>query len=252
VRLAFAVAAHLEPEVLLVDEVLAVGDAQFQKKCMGKLDDVARGGRTVLFVSHNMAAVQRLCTCALVLDHGRAVYAGDPRTAVARYLSGGGRRRYRAAFVSDEPQVVEADLLTSRGHPVEHLIVTDPISLRLRVRLPEGSAGTRLGIGVTSADGTPIFTSRLDDVGMTLPRGPRDVTVTATIPADTLLAGEYHVVTCLWTERGAILDLQEPALSLSVGTGPSILYQRDASRKGLVQVRCGWAIEAALPERAVR
>jgi lipopolysaccharide transport system ATP-binding protein len=252
VRLAFAVAAHLEPEVLLVDEVLAVGDAQFQKKCVGKLDDVARAGRTVLFVSHNMAAVQRLCTGALVLDHGRAVYAGEPRIAVARYLSSGGRSRYRAAFVSDEPQVIEADVVTSRGLPIEHPVVTDPISVRLRVRLPADSTGPRLGIGVNSADGTPIFTSRLDDVGMTLPGGPREVTVTATIPANTFLAGDYHIVTCVWTESGQILDLQEPALSISLGTGPSVLYQSAASRKGFVQVPCGWEVEAALPEHAAR
>ncbi|MFP3786781.1 ABC transporter ATP-binding protein, partial [Burkholderia sp. SIMBA_024] len=70
VRLAFAVAAHLEPEILLIDEVLAVGDAEFQKKCLGKMQDVARSGRTVLFVSHQMSAVQRLCSRALLLDVG--------------------------------------------------------------------------------------------------------------------------------------------------------------------------------------
>ena len=86
VRLAFAVAAHLEPEVLIVDEVLAVGDAAFQKKCLGKMDDVAHQGRTVLFVSHNMAALTALCTRALLLDRGRVVMDGVVDTAVKRYL----------------------------------------------------------------------------------------------------------------------------------------------------------------------
>jgi lipopolysaccharide transport system ATP-binding protein len=241
VRLAFAVAAHLEPDVLLVDEVLAVGDAQFQQKCIGKLDDVARGGRTVLFVSHNMAAVQRLCTRALLLDHGCVVFTGEPRLAVARYLSAGGRSRYQAAHVSADPQVLEAELVDVAGKSLEHVVVTDPVCVRLRIQLPAGSSGTRLGIGVTSADGTPIFTSNLDDVGVTLPPGPGQTTATVTIPANTLLAGEYHVVTCLWTES-EILDLQEPAFSVSVGTGASVLYQRDASRKGFVNVRCDWAL----------
>ena len=71
VRLAFAVAAHLEPEILIVDEVLAVGDAEFQKKCLGKMQDVAGHGRTVLFVSHNMAAVRSLCECAVLLANGQ-------------------------------------------------------------------------------------------------------------------------------------------------------------------------------------
>ncbi len=85
VRLAFAVAAHLEPEILVVDEVLAVGDAEFQKKCLGKMGDVARGGRTVLFVSHNMGAVSELCTKCIMLDGGVIAYDGGVRKAISRY-----------------------------------------------------------------------------------------------------------------------------------------------------------------------
>ena len=87
VRLAFAVAAHLEPGILIVDEVLAVGDAEFQKKCLGKMGDVASGGRTVLFVSHNMTAVRSLCSRCLVITDGRLVFDGDPDDAVANYVS---------------------------------------------------------------------------------------------------------------------------------------------------------------------
>ena len=90
VRLAFAVAAHLEPEILVVDEVLAVGDAEFQKKCLGKMGDVATAGRTVLFVSHNMAAVQSLCRTAFQLESGRIVRTGDSKKVVSEYLSGSG------------------------------------------------------------------------------------------------------------------------------------------------------------------
>src|SRR5689334_6611518 len=87
VRLAFAVAAHLEPEILIVDEVLAVGDAEFQKKCLGKMRDVSwGGGRTVLFVSHSMDAVQRLCARTVLLERGRTVAIGDTRSVVAEYL----------------------------------------------------------------------------------------------------------------------------------------------------------------------
>ena len=87
VRLAFAVAAHLEPEILLVDEVLAVGDTEFQRKCLGKMGDVARGGRTVLFVSHNMSAVQRLCTQSMRLDQGRLTAWGNTADIVYEYVS---------------------------------------------------------------------------------------------------------------------------------------------------------------------
>ena len=87
VRLAFAVAAHLEPEILVVDEVLAVGDAEFQKKCLGKMSDVAKhGGRTVLFVSHNMAAIQNLCRCSILLDNGNLVIVGETHQVISKYL----------------------------------------------------------------------------------------------------------------------------------------------------------------------
>lgn len=105
VRLAFAVAAHLEPEVLIVDEVLAVGDAQFQKKCLGKMEDVSRGGRTVLFVSHNMNVIQRLCGSALLMEKGRLTGYGATDAMVARYLasstpSAGPRERLSLEAVS--------------------------------------------------------------------------------------------------------------------------------------------------------
>jgi lipopolysaccharide transport system ATP-binding protein len=87
VRLAFAVAAHLEPEILIVDEVLAVGDAQFQNKCLGKMKDVAQGGRTVLFVSHNMAAIRQLCDSAIMLQKGELVFSGSAEAGVKHYLN---------------------------------------------------------------------------------------------------------------------------------------------------------------------
>src|ERR1700736_125365 len=99
VRLAFAVAAHLEPEILVVDEVLAVGDAEFQKKCLGRMNDVAHEGRTVLFVSHNMQAVRRLCERALLLEDGKLVKEGDVASVAEHYLASieapeGGRRSW--------------------------------------------------------------------------------------------------------------------------------------------------------------
>src|SRR5205823_2270454 len=87
IRLAFAVAAHLEPEILLVDEVLAVGDAAFQKKCLGKMGDVAKEGRTVLFVSHNVPAIQSLCTRAIVLHGGHIAHDGETEEVVRQYLN---------------------------------------------------------------------------------------------------------------------------------------------------------------------
>jgi lipopolysaccharide transport system ATP-binding protein len=242
VRLAFAVAAHLEPEILVVDEVLAVGDARFQRKCLGKMDEVARGGRTVLFVSHNMAAVQRLCTRAVLLDRGRLVFQGDPRATVARYLGGESRIRFEAAARTGQPQVIDVELVDPRtGAPLARPTITDPIGIRLRVAVPVPAPGLRCGIGILTADAVPLFTSNLDDVGRELPTGPGEFVLTAAIPAGSLLAGDYHVATCLWHAMD-VVDLQEPALSFSAEAGASALYQRDGERKGFVHVPCTWEI----------
>src|SRR5438093_1212861 len=103
-RLAFAVAANLDPEILVVDEVLAVGDVQFQKKCLGKMADVSRSGRTILFVSHNLAAVQQLCTRGILLEEGRLEYDGPVADCIARYLRGakGAHGAFTGYDVADE------------------------------------------------------------------------------------------------------------------------------------------------------
>src|SRR5258707_11613927 len=131
VRLGFAVAAQMEPEILIVDEVLAVGDVHFQRKCLGKLDDVARSGRTVLFVSHNMAAIQRLCTSAMLLQHGKLVRVGDVRSTVAAYLGGGARGGFVAAARTGEPQLLSAGLQDTPSRPLENAARPRPSVFRL-------------------------------------------------------------------------------------------------------------------------
>jgi len=122
VRLAFAVAAHLEPEILLIDEVLAVGDVAFQKKCLGKMDEVSKQGRTVIFVSHNMNAVQRLCSRAILLNRGQISTEGATATVVAQYLS-------------DMP---------SQGAPMESIDLSD--------RVREGTGRARFGTLMYKSD----------------------------------------------------------------------------------------------------
>ena len=102
-RLAFAVAAHLEPEILIVDEVLAVGDAQFQKKCLGKVGEVARAGRTVLMVSHNLTAIQAFCGRVLLMENGRAVFEGAPETAIERYLKSATDAQHAVIELANHP-----------------------------------------------------------------------------------------------------------------------------------------------------
>jgi lipopolysaccharide transport system ATP-binding protein len=138
-RLAFAVAAHLEPEILIVDEVLAVGDAEFQKKCMGKMDEVSRrDGRTVLLVSHNLAAVGALTHRALLLDSGRAVANGPTQDTISRYLSKEGSP---AIYVrapdqrTSRPHISRAEVITSDGGGIHQF--GEPMELKFRIKHDE-------------------------------------------------------------------------------------------------------------------
>jgi len=138
VRLAFSVAAHLEPEVLVVDEVLAVGDASFQKKCLGKMGDVTRGGRTVLFVSHNMASVTRLCSRAMLLDGGSVLQEGAAHEVVGAYLrSGTGTRAAREwpdlmkAPGNDIVRLHAVRVLTEDGQIADAVDIRKPVCIEM-------------------------------------------------------------------------------------------------------------------------
>jgi len=141
VRLAFAVAAHLESEVLIVDEVLAVGDFEFQRKCLGKMQDVASSGRTVLFVSHNMSAVQRLCKRGVLLRRGQVAAAGEINEVVGEYLSYL-RESAATAFSDDNPErlgtgavrVTSARILDELGNPTRHLRAGRPATFEFSYR----------------------------------------------------------------------------------------------------------------------
>jgi lipopolysaccharide transport system ATP-binding protein len=140
VRLAFAVAANVEPEILLVDEVLSVGDAEFQKKCLGKMNDVAKEGRTVLFISHNLQAISTLTSRCLVLDHGQITFEGNSEQAIVRYsrLNEIPELRYLAEASATEPKITQVYLKTSNpnnvqrhGQPMEvHIEVATPLPLQ--------------------------------------------------------------------------------------------------------------------------
>jgi homopolymeric O-antigen transport system ATP-binding protein len=162
VRLAFAVAAHLEPEILIVDEVLAVGDAEFQKKCLGKMDDVARReGRTVLFVSHNLAAVAQLTNRALLLKAGTIAFDGETPAAISAYLAG---RPERSLYVSNadesqmEPFIARAEVVTSRPNGVQDF--GEPLHIKVWVRhnspMVQGCLGLHL-VNQSQVSATAIY-----------------------------------------------------------------------------------------------
>jgi lipopolysaccharide transport system ATP-binding protein len=173
VRLAFAVAAHLEPEILLVDEVLAVGDVEFQRKCLGKMHDVAGAGRTVLFVSHNMQAIDRLCKRGIVLREGKVDFEGPAPQAIQKYLQqthhidrtdigpdiprqGDGRARITRF------EVIEA--LT--GQPVNRLSAGQSFSIRIYFTVNEQINYPKFGFALFTGTGSRIFTCTSSDSKM--------------------------------------------------------------------------------------
>lgn len=140
VRLAFAVAAHLEPEILIVDEVLAVGDAQFQKKCLGKMEEVGKEGRTIIFVSHNMSAVSTLCNRGIVLSAGKISFEGDTASAVSAYLISGTDSVYerRKAGQDNLPVIQRAWFENEAGDKTTQFYSGEPVYLMMETENPEG------------------------------------------------------------------------------------------------------------------
>jgi len=165
-RLAFAVAAHLEPEILVVDEVLAVGDAEFQRKCLGKMNDVAQEGRTVLFVSHNMSAILRLTQETIVLDQGQIVMRGPTPEAVDYYLNMGltkqGERFWEASELAGEDspfRPIALRVLNSAGQVVDTVNATEGFSVALEYHLEEAISGLRVGFYLMTTRGEYVFTT---------------------------------------------------------------------------------------------
>ena len=166
VRLAFAVAAHLEPEILLVDEVLAVGDAAFQKKCLGKMGDVAKEGRTILFVSHNMTAVQSLCVRAVWLDGGRVVQQGDAGIIVTEYLQTAAETCLEQIWPdpdiapgNDGVRMRSARVVGLNGAPMETIDTRTPLALEFEYWNLKAEARLNLSISLYNQEGICMFTT---------------------------------------------------------------------------------------------
>ena len=201
VRLAFSVAAHLEPDILVVDEVLAVGDVEFQKRCIGKMDDVARGGRTVLFVSHNMSAVARLCHRAVWIEGGRVVDVGSVEPVVASYLSSGAEfegERFWPDGGLRMPGVTELSLHAARivsPNGISGTIdVRDGFRVEIEYELHEPVRGMVVGATLHRADGIIVFDSYdYDAPGWPERRFPGFNRSTCAIPGNLLNPGRYSL-----------------------------------------------------------
>jgi lipopolysaccharide transport system ATP-binding protein len=193
VRLAFAVAAHLEPEILIVDEVLAVGDIEFQKKCLGKMHDVATGGRTVLFVSHNMAAITSLTKMSALLQGGSCVFFGETQEAVGKYLSSiyAQEARYEAQPVTGKPSITRIELFCSQPGSVHESGV--PMRVEFDLYHPEPIPGACLSFQIVNQDEVPVLHFRAFDYAIDICKGSRTTTVVCEIARLNLNVGQFSL-----------------------------------------------------------
>ena len=176
VRLGFAVAAHLEPEILIVDEVLAVGDAEFQRRCLGKLGDVAKSGRTVLVVSHNMAVVNRLCSRAMLMCHGRSDFEGSAESTIRYYLQFDSNLSLVNPMVRNEdgtlalhsPQIIDED-----GQETQRLLSGQKATIRLTIESDCEIPDVVVSIGIDDSLGgrVGLLANVLTDSPMNLRKG---------------------------------------------------------------------------------
>ncbi|MCZ2145292.1 MAG: ABC transporter ATP-binding protein [Anaerolineales bacterium] len=201
-RLAFAVAAHLEPEILVVDEVLAVGDADFQRKCLGKMGDVAQQGRTVLFVSHNMSSILRLTEETLVLEKGKVLLRAPSAEAVDFYLNRGLSKLGERFWEEDEVPASAAPfrplairVRAKDGAVSDTVRSVEPFTIEIEYALSEDLTGLRVGFYLMSTRGEPIFTSFDTDSSELFQAFPARARGTYTsrcvIPANTLNEGRF-------------------------------------------------------------
>lgn len=258
VRLAFAVAAHLEPEILVVDEVLAVGDAQFQKRCLGKMKDVASQGRTVLFVSHNMGAVTNLCTRALTLQQGSIVFDGETHEAISQYSRSGGESSGSRRWVDlprapgdDRVRLVEVRC-RSGGDVSGDIAIDKPVNLEIVYDvLKEGLSPSpsihlidKMGCEVLATANMPSATLNNDRwYGRPFPKGR--YCSSCTIPGNFLNEGLYSIRVILVLNGSEFPVFEREALSFMVYETGEMRREYQGQWLGAVRPRLEWSTHPA-------
>jgi lipopolysaccharide transport system ATP-binding protein len=260
-RLAFAVAAHLEPEILLVDEVLAVGDAAFQRKCLGRMNDVAREGRTIMFVSHNMTAIQSLCPRTIWLKDGQISDIGDTHAIVGRYLrdAGGvvGERFWNApadAPGSDDVRIRSVRLLSVDGRPIEQLMPRTAFDVEFTYWVLSPNLRLNLSMSVETQEGTCAFVTMTTLEprwhGKVFPPGCyRSV---CRIPANLLNDGGYRINVMFVRDSTVILHHEPSILSVDVHDDLSGRSEWYGKWQGVVRPMLDWTTESVSETAAVQ
>jgi lipopolysaccharide transport system ATP-binding protein len=246
VRLAFAVAAHLEPEILIVDEVLAVGDAAFQRKCLGKMGDVASEGRTVLFVSHNMGMVTQLCSSCMLLDKGATVATGETSGIVDMYLRSGAETvSAEKIFPPDEmkqAQLLSVSMQDGEGVATDVFTCDEPVVLKMEIGVRQKIPGLYGYLQVDKADGTRVLISDSFDADPPNPLDELDVgihTFLVTLPPRSLGHGDYSVTFSLAGPMADRFNVDSPGVICAFSLS-DVTSKRGDSRAGFFSTLLDW------------
>jgi lipopolysaccharide transport system ATP-binding protein len=244
-RLAFAVAAHLEPEILLVDEVLAVGDASFQRKCLGKMGAVAREGRTVLFVSHNMGAITRLCERSLCLDEGRITIDGLSNQVVNHYQSRHIRpcaewKRADSVGKGDGFAFLRVMLSNGDGQPTSLFDGDEPVYMEIRYIVRRLLSGCQIATRISTSEGLVVFTTTdADNSGVSAsPKEPGCYRTCFTIQAGFLAPGKYHLSVGAHLPYRNVYEVIEQAVVFDISPSKSLVSLD--GRLGVVTPLINW------------
>lgn len=222
VRLAFSVAAHLEPEILVIDEVLAVGDAEFQKKCLGKMDEVAQSGRTVLFVSHNMGAVQNLCSRGILIDLGRAVLDGSIDNAVQHYFDSqatrrnGGLEGWTDRRGNGRARITSVQLFSTSGSPIDYVSMAHTFDVRIEFICHQRLRAPVFNVAVTSGMGQRLLTFRSKLTGKALADASCGGVLTCRVAHLPLVPGDYSLRVSIGEAGAGVADDVDRVARLSV------------------------------------
>ncbi len=222
VRLAFAVAAHLEPEILIIDEVLAVGDAEFQKKCMGKMQNVAGESRTVLFVSHNIAAVESLCTRGVFMEQGKVSDIGEIRDVISSYM---GSLRHQGSIGIAQRTDRDGDgsarctgiwFEQEDGTPTSMICVGDALRICIRYELYDDASRFQFRLGLYDGKGYSLAHNSTNYVPISTGPVPREGVLTCQVRSLPLPPGAYYINTSIVRDSNHRADRVEHAASINV------------------------------------
>lgn len=250
VRLAFSVAAHLEPEILIVDEVLAVGDTQFQQKCLEKIRSVSESGRTVIFVSHNLSTVRNLCKTAVLLDKGRFILKGDPNAVIGRYLAAqatnsGVWKRKSPLPASDGVFFEEITFSAHDDKPAADFDSNQNIQINIQAISTRHFENVQIGFNLINQEGITVFTTCNTDADKkyaAIPKGRHRFSLQ--IPAILLPQGRYVLTVISHVPHDRVLDVIDRELNFFVHDVGSHATALKDSRPGVVTPLFPWKMQS--------